>query len=231
MDNRYITFTPINSGVSLSTKAWTLSKCDLSPPVLNTQYIEVPGRSTPLDLTEALALPTYKQRTLSVTLECSNNDRAYRKDLIKTLFTQIYGKHMEIVLPDFKYDQYIIGRPQIEVACNDMSHAIINITALCDPFIYSPNTIDTYTATNEETAVTIKSAGKMTVVPKITVSGEINIKFFEYDIGANPTKIYSYSLTDGTYILPTLTVGNFKRTIHISGNGTIKITHKVGELF
>lgn len=195
------------------------------------QYIEVPGRSAPLDLTEALTVPTYKQRTLSVTLECSDNDRAQRKNLIKTLFTKIYGKHMRIKLPDFNINQYLIGRPQIEVVCNDMCHAIVNITVPCDPFIYSTNTLDTYTATSEETAVTIKSAGDMTVVPKITVSGEVNIKFYEYDIGGNPTKTYNYNLTDGTYILPALTVDNFKRTVHISGNGTIKITHKVGELF
>lgn len=231
MNNRTIVYTVENSGVILSTSDWTLSKCELSSPVPNTQYVDVPGRSAPLDLTDTFSLPSYKQRTLSATIECSDYDRAYRTALIKNLFSQMHGKLLHLQLPDFGVTQYLVGRPQLDIVCNDLAHAIVNITALCDPYIYSSSTIDMYTVTDEETPVTVSGAGDMTEVPKITVSDEVNIKFYEYDIGAIPVKTYSYNLTAGTHILPALTVGSGRRTIHISGSGTVRITHKVGTLF
>ena len=232
MDNRYIRYAVVGSETINTTNLWTLSKCVLSSPTFDTQYVDVPGRSAPLDLTDVFTLSSYKRRELTATVECSGGDRVYRTMLIKSLFTKMHGKLLQLQLPDYNESQYLVGRPNLEVVCNDLAHAIVNIDALCDPFIYSSPTVDTYTATNDEMCVTVSGAGDMIVVPKIVVSDEVNIKFHDYDVDARPVKTYSYHLTKGTHMLPELIINSYNgRTIYISGSGTVQISHKVGTLF
>ena len=165
---------------------WTLTGCDLSAPEQKTNYVERTGGDGSWDLSTVLTggIPRYKDRELTITLENSQGDRAAREKIISTMVNQLDGLEWRIVLPDYP-DHYLLGRVHVAVNYSDLSHAMVTVTAICQPWLYkaketvreldAPITISTDAAT-----FYILNEGRKVVTPSLTVTGTAHLGFKEY---------------------------------------------------
>ena len=201
---------------------WTLTEWELEPaqPVIN--MVDVPGRvSGPLDMSTVLTdgEPRFGSRTLVATFESSEGDRLARKARVDTMVNWLTGWRMNIVLPDDP-SRYLVGRITVEPLYNDLAHASVQVTAVCEPWLYnSAETVVELTAATDEQTETLANPGRKTVVPLLEITGEgasVLIKF-----GA-----YSWALGPGTYQLPDLVLPQGDHLLTYSGTGSVKLTYR-----
>lgn len=200
---------------------WTLTGWSLSDPEQKTNYVEKPDGDGSWDLSTVLSdgLPLYKDRTLTVTLECSEGTREERLESISYMVNLLDGLVHDIVPPDYP-SHYITGRVHVAQEYNDLAHAAVVITAVCNPWIYrKTETVVTLTAGTAQQLQKLKNHGRLAVVPKITVTGT----------GADVLLTYgaaSIALTAGVYEWPALVLTPGNHELHYSGSGTVKITYR-----
>ena len=201
---------------------WTLTEWELEPAQIITNYVDVPGRlKGPLDLSTALTdgEPRFGSRTLVATFESSEGNRLARKSRMDTMVNWLSGWRMNIVLPD-NPDHYLVGRITVEPLYNDMAHASVQVTAVCEPWLYkNAETVVTLTAASTEKTATLSNPGRLTVTPLLEITGtsaSVLIKF-----GAA-----SWTLGPGTYQLPDLVLPQGDHLLTYSGTGSVKLTYR-----
>lgn len=200
---------------------WTLASWSLSPAEFRSEYITVPGRDGDLDLSAALTdgEPRYGSRTLSAVLERSDGTRLDREVAINTMTNWLDGWRQDIRLPDDE-GHYITGRVHVAKEYNDMAHAAVTITAVCDPWRYNNyETVINLTATEEVQTAQLTNNGRRTVVPVLTIEGE----------GANVLLVFggaSWALGPGSYQLPDLVLRQGGAAVTYSGTGTLRFTYR-----
>lgn len=200
---------------------WTLAGWELTAAEHRTNYIEVPGRDGELDLSTALTdgAPRYGNRTLEVRLERSDGTRLEREADINVMVNWLDGWRMDIRLPDDDL-HYMVGRVHVAKEYNDMAHAAVTVTAVCDPWRYNNNeTVLRMTAGAEAVSTRLTNAGRRTVVPTINITGTDASVLLVY--GA-----YSWALGAGVYQLPDLVVPQGGAAITYSGNGELSFTYR-----
>lgn len=205
---------------------WTLTSLEFTAPQAAAYFVDVPGRKAgPLDLSTALTDgdPTYGSRTLTATLESSEGDYLDREERISAMINALDGWRLEIVLPDDP-DHYIVGRVSVARDFNNLAHAGVTVTAICEPWRYSYlERVYRLTATGESAIVTLLNAGRLTVVPLLNITGE----------DASVRLVYgssSWELGPGDYKLPDLTLKQGESRLTYSGTGALKITFREGVL-
>lgn len=201
------------------TGLWTLREWSLSAAPLLEEYAEVPGHSVPLDLSTVLTdgEPCYGSRTFSAILESSEGTRLERKARISQMVNWLDGWKQNIILPDDSL-HYIVGRVRVEELYNDPAHASVQVTATCEPWKYNNSeTVVGLTATEEEQTATLINNGRLPVAPLITVTGDtVRLTF-----GGS-----SWSLSEGTYILPGIYLRGGSYPLGYSGSGTVVLTYR-----
>lgn len=204
---------------------WTLTSWKLTKAAQVQNFVSVPGRAVPLDLSTSLTdgQPYYGSAGLEAILESSEGTRLDRKDRIDLMVNYLDGRSLEIFLPDDP-ERYLVGRIQVQPDYNDLAHGAVKVSAVCEPWLYSvTETVVTLTATDSEQTAKLINSGRLAVVPSVVVTGEANIVF-----GAS-----SWSLTGGTYYLPELYLtpgtGLVLPGVHeltYSGAGTVTLTYR-----
>lgn len=200
---------------------WTLTGWTLSPPEYQANLVTVPGRDGPLDLSTALTdgEPRYGGRTLTATLESSEGTRLERKARIDTMVNWLDGWRMNITLPDDD-EHYITGRVSIAPEYNDMAHAAVTVTVVCDPWRYNVlETVLQLTAAEAEQQARLNNAGRRTVAPLLTISGDDAAVLLKFGSA-------SWALGAGTYQLPDLRVPQGGASLLYSGTGTLTFTYR-----
>lgn len=203
---------------------WTLTGLKFSDPAYDQNFVKVPGSSVTLDMSTALSdgEPTYSQRTLTATFESSEGDRLTRKARIDAMVNRLDGRRLDIALPDDP-DHYITGRVSVQVIYNDMAHASVQVTAICDPWRYNNvETVVNLLATTEAQNVILVNSGRSVVVPTIEVAGEVVLKY-------NSSTL---TLTAGTYKMPVLymTTGDHELTYSTPSTGSLTLTYREASL-
>lgn len=204
---------------------WTLCGWKLSKPEQVQNFVAVPGRFAPLDLSTYLTdgQPYYNSRSLEVALESSEGTRLEREDRINLMVNHLDGRSMPIYLPDDP-THYLVGRVQVHPEYNDPAHCAVNVSAVCEPWRYAvEETVVTLTAEGTKKSYTLTNSGRLAVVPTLEVAGTVNLEF-----GSS-----SWALSAGTYALPGLCLtpgtGLVMPGVHeilYSGAGTLKITYR-----
>ena len=199
---------------------WTLAGWTLSSPEQQTNYIVIPGRKGgSLDLSTVLTEgePVYNSRALSVNLETSEGGRISREFRINEMLNQLDGLQHHIVLPDDP-DHYLVGRVHVSKQYNDLAHAKVIVTAVCEPWRYSKyERIIGLVATSTAKTTTLTNAGRLTVVPVVEVTGgSVSLGFGES----------TWTLSAGTYQLPDLSLKPGEHTLTYSGSGSVGITYR-----
>lgn len=195
--------------------AWTVAGLELTSPDFQTNLVQIPGRDGPLDLSTALTgEPVYSSRDLTVVLENSDDDRMARERRIQAIIAQLDGRREQIWLPDYP-DYYLMGRIHVEKNYNDLAHAAITVTAICDPWLFrNEETVHTLIATSEAQNATIVNPGRKPAVPVIVVTGgSVDLSYSGY----------SWTLSAGSYQLPDFVLAAGHTALEYRGAGTIEI--------
>lgn len=204
---------------------WTLREWKLSKPAQVQNFVTVPGRFAPLDLSTYLTdgQPYYDSRSLEAVLESSEGDRLEREDRINLMVNHLDGRSMNIYLPDDPA-HYVVGRVQVQPDYNDPAHCTVKVSAVCEPWRYAAEeTVHTLNATTAQQSAKLINSGRLAVVPTLEVTGTVHLTF----------GVSSWDLSAGTYSLPDLYLtpgtGLVMPGVHevfYSGAGTVKITYR-----
>lgn len=199
-------------------RGWTLAGCKLADPVLKENYVEKPGGDGSWNLTGAVTggIPRYKNRPLEITLECSEGDREHREALINELVNTYDGYEWPVVLPD-RPDHYLTAQLRVAVNYSDLAHAAVTITGTCEPWLYSAReSIVELTGAVGIQRATIRNSGRRAMVPTLTVSGSIQLKY----------GIFTADLTTGVYEWSPLLLTPGLHEVEYNGDGTLAITFR-----
>ncbi|MGN0518319.1 MAG: hypothetical protein ACI4II_06310 [Acutalibacteraceae bacterium] len=232
MNDRYIEFSNEEGSVFYNTRNYFMTAMQLSDPKPKLTYVNVPGRSTPIDLSEIFdGELIYEQRSLKAQFVTNDDTIDERWNKYVNLFNFVQGKKRKIELPDFPAGRYLLGRCQFALISHNVNYLKFEINATCDPWIYSSSKVS-YTISEEDSEkdIYINNRGDTSVIPSIEIiGGPITIKYYEVDpISLLPIKTFTHTLSEGTYRLPTLKVWSSGRHIYISGSGTLIISIQEG---
>lgn len=202
---------------------WTLTAWEFPEPAMEENLVNVPGRAKgPLDLSTALTdgEPHYGARPLSIALESSEGDRLARHARISEMVNKLHGRRVDFVLPDHPL-HYGTGRLAVKTLYNDMAHASVQVTGICEPWLYAKEeTVVQLTATTTAQTARLRNAGAMSMVPLVEVAAAA---------GATVNLVYghnSWALSAGAYELPALLLTPGDHAITYSGAGTLSITYR-----
>lgn len=200
---------------------WTLTGWTFSAPVHKSHYVDKPAGDGTWDLSTALSdgLPRYNDRSLKATFECSEGTRMEREAIIRQMVNQLDGLRVQMQLPD-DATHYIVGRLSIAREYNDLAHACVSVSAVCEPWRYSNDeTALTLDAAANSNAVILYNDGRRAVVPTLTVEGEGASVLLEY-------RGQSQAMSAGTYRWPLLLLTPGTHSIAYSGSGRITIRYR-----
>lgn len=198
---------------------WTLAGWQLGKAEQKTNYYEKPSGDGSWDLSTALTdgLMRYRDRELTITLECSEGNRLEREEVIRHMVNNLDGLRLEIRLPDDDF-HFVVGRVSVAREYNDMAHAAVTVTALCEPWKYSAaETVVALTATSAKQTAALVNNGRRAVVPTLKVTGGSVL----LERGTA-----SISLAAGTYQWPELLLTSGRHSLTYSGAGSVVITYR-----
>ena len=201
-------------------QGWTLNVCHLGEAEPKTNYIDKPNGDGTWDASTALTdgIVRFNNRDLTVRLECSDGDRLGREAKIADIINLLHGTKVDIELPDDPY-HYLRGRLKVTKEYNDLAHAAINVTGICEPWKYATReTVITLNATTAVQTAQIINGGRRVVVPvvKVTTTDSVRLTF----------QGTSQALGAGTYQLPDLVLMPGSSSLSYTGIGTVTITYR-----
>lgn len=200
---------------------WTLTGYKLTDAEQKLNYVEKPGGDGSWDMSTTLTdgIPRYKDRSLTVTLECSEGTRADRQELISHMINLLDGLVWPTVLPDYP-DHYITGRLHVAVDQNSLAYAAITVTGTVAPWLYRiRETIKELAPTDMELQeVALRNGGRLAVVPRFTVAG-----------GENATARFVYgnssiSVGPGVYEWPSVVLTPGVHTLGYAASNSCTVT-------
>lgn len=197
---------------------WTVTGITLGDAEQKTNYVEKPGGDGSWDLSTVMTddIPRYKNRPLTVTLECSEGDRDTRERLISEMVNQLDGLTWKIVLPD-RPRHYLQGRVMVTVNQNSVAYAALTVTATCEPWFYNDReTVVELIAEDTVQTYIFRNSGRRAVIPEIVVDGSIVLTY----------NAESVAMGTGTYTWPSLLLTPGIHTLEYSGSGTLTVTYR-----
>lgn len=198
---------------------WTLAGWTLSGAEQKTNYLEKPNGDGSWDLSTALTdgIPKYRDRSLTITLECSEGTRLDREAVIRNMINLLDGLRWEIRLPDDDF-HFIVGRVHVIREYNDLAHASVTVTAVCDPWKYSnAETVVALVATATKQTAILQNNGRRAVVPTLKVEGSSVLLAFG---------TASKALATGSYQWPDILLTPGRHVLTYSGTGSVIITYR-----
>lgn len=202
-------------------RGWTLTGWTLSGAEPKTNYVEKPNGDGSWDLSTALTdgIVKYRDRELTITLECSEGNRLEREAEIRHMVNTLDGLRWEIRLPDDDF-HHIVGRVRVIRDYNDLAHAAVTVTAVCEPWKYSnTETTVALTASTTKRTVQLINNGRRAIVPTLKVTGSGASVLLEYGTA-------SQALAAGTHPWPDLLLTTGSHAVTYSGSGTVTISYR-----
>lgn len=193
---------------------WNLILTDkkISLPDAKTKYVEIDGRDSSIDLSEALSgTVNYNDRIVSASFWTDYKTRSDRNRLFEEIRNFLHGRKLKIIEPD-DLEHFFIGRVAVKNEINNLAYGKIEIECVCEPYRYSlDTTIKTVNLTSgNENVISLVNNGSKKIVPDIEVSGSIKIELDGEQIILNNGvhRILNIKLNPGT------------NSIRLSGDGT-----------
>ena len=195
-----------------------LTKADIPLPEPKVSLVEIKGADGVLDLSEVLTGDIlYNNRTITLTFEMMDDTDYY--DLISDISNYLHGKKVTISLTNDE-DYYYVGRASISQWQCIKRQGIIVITVDAEPYKYSvTETTMIVNVANQTKTITLQNNRKR-VCPKLNVTGTITLTIN----GVN------YKLAEGKQQLSNFRLVEGNNVVKVSGNGTLTITYRQGEL-
>lgn len=209
------------NGVSAFQMGWLRETVSFPTPLPQTNTIIVPGRNSPIRLTEALGRVSYQPRSFEVTLtmlgtrarfdamvsELANRFSGQLVKMIRSEDTSVYAIGTLEVLPE--YDP-LTGRGQAVLSCSDADAYLYHVSET----IVEQSGTGTITLNNDY----------MPVVPVITVSGETSLS---WAVGEDT---FNKTISAGTWEIPELELQAGENSITVNSTGTTTFRYREGRL-
>lgn len=209
----------------------------ISAPEVKTRYIDVPGRSGPLDLSEALTgFPSYEARDITLTFDARTHTFDDWEQKYSEILNAFHGKRVKTILdtdPGFYYE----GRAMVSSKKEVLETDEFTITIHADPykleinsgtehwrwdsFNFETGIVREYSAQVVDGSLELIIPGRsMRVTPKITCSSAMSVSYLGkiYQLTAGENRITDICLEAGENILI------------FSGSGTVSVDYRGGEL-
>ena len=195
-----------------------LTKADIPLPEPKVSLVEIKGADGVLDLSEVLTGDIlYNNRVITLTFEMMDDTDYY--DLISNISNYLHGRIVTISLTNDE-DYYYVGRASINQWQCIKRQGIIVITVDAEPYKYSvTETTMIVNVANQTKTITLPNSRKR-VCPKLNVTGTITLTIN----GVN------YKLAEGKQQLSNFRLVEGNNVVKVSGNGTLTITYRQGEL-
>lgn len=211
-----------------------------NPPSVKTQYIDIPGANSQVDLTESLTgYPVYDNRTGSMEFNVVNGYQTWDV-LYSEIMNYLHGKKMKAYLEDDPYFYYE-GRFTVNEWKSDKYWSIITIDYNVYPYKKEPNTSledwlwDPF---DFEYGIIREYGG-------LTVAGSLSLEILGREEPVVPTIIVdsadgsgmvvkvgskTYHLNEGSNVNPNIVVGSSNVTLQFTGQGTVSVRYQGGSL-
>jgi len=178
----------------------------INPPDPITSYVDVPGSSGGLDLTEALAgYTTYSNRTGSISFHVLNDHDTWT-NIYQDIVNKIHGRKLKLVLEDDP-DWYYMGRYTVSwTSNNDGTWSDVQIDYNLEPYKYNKNPVTLEGTVNGGNYTDISSSSifgndiAQPVIPKVSITENttpgawFSVKNPELNLTFNKTKSDSYPI-------------------------------------
>lgn len=188
-----------------------MTNLTISSPSPNLLYVDVPGRSGTLDLTESLYGLTYKDRIVEASFYC----KEYDTDFYTLLLRKYQGKIVKLFLSE---ELFFEGRLELSDFSRFGKGGQVSIRANCHPFrFFKEKTFVEVSSTTNEKEVILKNR-QMPSLVEMTTSADISVKYSNNN----------YSFNKGKHILPfALCEGDTK--IKVQGASALLFEYQEGE--
>ena len=214
-------------------------RIELLPPDVKTEYVEVAGAESDLDMSEVLTgYPTYKNRSGSLKFRFYDNGVPVRTRYTK-LKNYLHGRAMRAVVeddPEYYYEgRFAVGKLEyarhgnwadVEIAYNVKPYKLEQFSStedwIWDSFNFETGVIREYSDidVDGERTFTVVGTAKPTVPKFIVTGGALTLEFEETE----------YELPVGTTVLPQIIVVDGEHEFTFSGTGTVSIDFRGGSL-
>jgi len=202
-------------------------------PGAKTNYVQVPGTSGSLDLSEVYGAVTYEDRTgLSFTFVIMNDFYDWA-GTIQSLAAKIHGKKCKVIV-DNDPNYYYVCRLKLDYDKSKRAVGTITISGTAEPFKYDIFSSDEnwewdpfdfeFGVVREMIDIEITSSDNILTIPGATnyrtpifIVTKSNGLKFTYN-----NRTYDLSKT-GTYRFPAVKVGDDDLTLKFSGTGTLTV--------
>ena len=195
-----------------------LTKADIPLPKPKTSLVEIKGADGVLDLSEVLTGDIlYNNRTITLTFEMMDDTDYY--DLVSNISNYLHGRIVTISLTNDE-DYYYVGRASISQWQCIKRQGIIVITVDAEPYKYSvTETTMIVNVANQTKKITLQNSRKR-VCPMLNVTGTITLTIngVNYKLAEGKQQLSNFGLVEGNNV------------VKVSGNGTLTITYRQGEL-
>jgi len=185
-------------------------------PVVQTSFVEIPGRDGTLDLTEGFGFVRYSDRAVSLTLYAVTPYEQAVSDFVN----DVHGKRIELVFdrdPCF----YYVGRVSVDALEKHDGYCAITVIVTAEPYKYK-RTITTITQTGSGTATLTNL--HMPVVPEIAASAEATLV---YQSGGIPATTV---VAAGTHFIPALLLEAGTKSVEVTTTGEVVFSYREGAL-
>ncbi len=188
----------------------------LSIPVVQTNYIEVPGRNGLLDLSTSLTGDViYKSRDLSIPFMSLAAPEDW-PDLQSRILNAIHGQYLQIVL-DEDPDYYYTGRVALDYLTYDGSWQF-NVMGVVYP--YKIKLTETIVAQTGNGTAILRNL-RMPVTPRVSATEAAVLSWSGHSV----------ALTAGAdQIIPALTLRAGTTEVRVETAGTVTFTYREGSL-
>ena len=193
-----------------------LSKINIPPAVVKTNYVDIPGGDGSLDLTEALGQVRYKDRECSFTFTVlPQEDFEEKKTKISNMLN---GQRCKIIL-DKDSEYYWDGRCSVNNYQSDKNLHQIVINATVSPYkMRVIKTQQTVPAGNNVSRILVN--GRKTVVPTIVATEAAKIVF----------NGGQYNINAGTHTLLNIQLQYGNNPVTVTSNSPVTFIYQEGDL-
>ena len=185
-------------------------------PVVQTSFVEIPGRDGTLDLTEGFGLVRYLNRAITLTLYAV----APYEQAVSSFVNDVHGRRLQLVF-DRDTTFYYMGRVSVDALDKHDGYCAITVNVTAEPYKYK-RTVTTVTRTGNGTASLANL--RMPVVPEVTASAEATLV---YQCGGVPTTTV---IAAGTHLVPTLLLEAGTKTVQVTTTGEVVFSYREGAL-
>lgn len=193
-----------------------LSKAEIPPAAVKTQYVDIPGGDGSVDLTEALGRIFYKDRECTFTFTAIPPDDFEEKK--KEVSNLLNGKRCKIIL-DKDPDYYWEGRCALDKYSSDKNVHQIVVTATVAPYKLKVNQTTVIIPAGEAVSRVLKN-GRKPVVPIITNTAEATIVFNNNTVTIDP----------GVHKLLEITLTEENNQVIVTSSEAVKFSYQEGDL-